>query len=210
MLWYIYFGSEQTIHPNPEKEGIHMEKTKDQVLIEKLRKAGRKTRFGMPPLPGMPPMGGPFSPGMMGKTPHGMEMRPPRGRGPMPGRPPMGMPALPRELLLLALLEESDDGVRQKDLADKIGINASSLSEQIDRLEADHYLERKANPDDRRSTLILLTEKGKARAYELLDERQKAAAAFCSRLTEEEKDTFILLLDKLLENDPGETAPCRA
>ena len=91
-------------------------------------------------------------------------------------------------------------------LAEKIGINASSLSEQIDRLEADHYLERKANPADRRSTLILLTEKGKARAYELSDERQKAAAAFCAKLTEEEKDTLIQLLDKLLETEP--CAPC--
>ena len=50
----------------------------------------------------------------------------------------------------------------------------------------------------RRSTLIVLTEKGKARAYEVLDERQKAASDFCARLTEEEKDTLILLLDKLL------------
>lgn len=180
-----------------------MEKTKDQVLIEKLRKAGRRTRPGLPPLL---PLGDPFGPGMPGRPPFGMGMRPPLGHGPMAGRPPMGMMALPREMLLLSLLEESEAGVRQKDLAEKIGINASSLSEQIDRLEADHYLERKANPADRRSTLILLTEKGKARAYELSDERQKAAAAFCAKLTEEEKDTLIQLLDKLLETEP--CAPC--
>ena len=110
----------------------------------------------------------------------------------------MGAPMFPREMLLLALLEENETGVRQKDVADKIGINASSLSEQIDRLEQDHYLERQTNPEDRRSTLIMLTEKGKARAYEVLDERQKAAADFCAKLTEEEKDTLIRLLDKLL------------
>ncbi|MBR4540432.1 MAG: MarR family transcriptional regulator [Clostridia bacterium] len=159
-----------------------MEKTKEQMLIEKLRKAGHKTRMGMrpgmPPIPGMRP---PMTPGM---GPHGPGMH----------HPPM----FPREMLLLALLEENENGVRQKDIADKIGINASSLSEQIDRLEQDHYLERQANPEDRRSTLIVLTEKGKARAYEVLDERQKAAADFCAKLTEEEKDALIQLLDKLL------------
>ena len=159
-----------------------MEKTKEQMLIEKLRKAGHKTRMGMrpgmPPIPGMRP---PMTPGM---GPHGPGMHHP--------------PRFPREMLLLALLEENENGVRQKDIADKIGINASSLSEQIDRLEQDHYLERQANPEDRRSTLIVLTEKGKARAYEVLDERQKAAADFCAKLTEEEKDALIQLLDKLL------------
>ncbi len=58
---------------------------------------------------------------------------------------------------------------------------------------------RTANPDDKRSTLIVLTEKGKARAWEVQDDRRKAAEEFCSKLTEEEKDTLIALLDKLLE-----------
>ncbi|MBQ2095816.1 MAG: MarR family transcriptional regulator, partial [Firmicutes bacterium] len=93
----------------------------------------------------------------------------------------------------------NEAGMRQKDLAAKLGINASSLSEQIDALEADRYLERTANPDDKRSTLIVLTEKGKARAWEVQDDRRKAAEEFCSKLTEEEKDTLIALLDKLLE-----------
>lgn len=44
----------------------------------------------------------------------------------------------------------------------------------------------------------MLTEKGRARAYEVLDERQKMAADFCGKLTEEEKDTLIALLDILL------------
>ena len=193
-LCYILFGSEAISDFTADKELItDMEKTKEQILIEKLRKAGHKTRMGL--RPGMPPMGGVRPPRMPGMPPHGPGLhRPPMGYGPMMGKPPV----FPREMLLLALLEESDAGVRQKDIADKIGINASSLSEQIDRLESDHYLERRANPEDKRSTLIALTEKGKARAYEVQDERQKAAADFCSRLTDGEKDALIALLDKLL------------
>lgn len=169
-----------------------MEKTKDQILMEKLRRAGHRTRrsMGMGPRPPRG-MGGPhgMGPGMRGPMGHRFE-------GPMEG--PDKEHAMPREMLLLTVLEAGDGGIRQKDIAEKLGIRPSSLSEQIDRLEADRYLERTANPDDKRSTLIVLTEKGKARAWEVQDDRQKAAADFCSRLTEEEKDTLIALLDKLL------------
>ncbi len=211
-----------------------MEKTKDQILIEKLRKAGHRTRMGMRPPMDRPPMDMPPAdrmpmgrapmpmgprPGiarpvpfegegpMRGRGPHGIAPHSPRGygerRGPMEGRGsmrpmgPMGG-ALPRETLLLTVLEAGESGIRQKDISEAIGINASSLSEQIDRLEEARYLERRANPEDKRSTLIVLTEKGKARAYEVLDERQKAAADLFAKLSEEEKDTLISLLDKLL------------
>ncbi len=169
-----------------------MEKTKDQLLLMKLHKVGRKARMSLF-LGQRPPMGHhPFGPGMCPSF--GSGMRPPMG--------PHGGPAVPparaRERILLIVLEADESGIRQKDIAEAIGINPSSLSEQIDRLESDGYLDRKVNPEDRRSTLITLTEKGRARAYELLDDRRKGAAAFCSKLTEDEKDTLIALLDKLL------------
>ena len=174
-----------------------MEKTKDQILLEKLHRAGHRSRrsLGMGPRPHRG-MGGPHGGPGMGRGPMG---GPHHHRGP---EGPMGGPgperAMPREIILQLLLE-NETGMRQKDLAAKLGINASSLSEQIDALEADRYLERTANPDDKRSTLIVLTEKGKARAWEVQDDRRKAAEEFCSKLTEEEKDTLIALLDKLLE-----------
>ncbi|MBQ9343571.1 MAG: MarR family transcriptional regulator [Clostridia bacterium] len=134
------------------------------------------------------------------------------GPVPMPFRSPHGeMPRhglLPREVLLLTILEldEEGNGIRQKEIAAAVGIHAPALSEQIDRLEADRYLERRANPEDKRSTLIVLTEKGKARANEVLDERRQAAEFFCAGLTEEEQDTLLQLLDKLLSRQNDENA----
>ena len=125
---------------------------------------------------------GPFQPG-----PH---------HGPNCGSGRPGM--FPRERILTVLLEADDTGLKQRDIAEQLGIHAPALTEQIDRLEAEHYLERCANPDDKRSTLVKLTEKGRARAYEVSDERQARAAAFSAGLSEEEKDTLIALLDKLL------------
>ena len=89
---------------------------------------------------------------------------------------------------------------KSKDIADRLGLNVPAITEQSDRLEAEHYLERCANPNDKRSTLVKLTENGRARAYEVADERRERAAEFCAVLTEEEKDNLILLLDKLLES----------
>ena len=167
-----------------------MEKTKDMILIEKLRRAGHRTHPGRH---GGPRRGSPgFGPGMM---PMHSGMGPCQGgphRG--PGRPGM----FPRERILAVLLDAGDAGLRQRDVAEALGIHAPALTEQIDRLEAEHYLERCANPDDRRSTLVKLTEKGRARAYEVADERMARAAAFTASLTEEEKDQLIALLDKLL------------
>ena len=204
-----------------------MEKTKEQILIEMLRKAGLKMRDGrgfrggrgpghkFGPEDGVmrtPPMRGPI-PDRMPSVHGGIPDRMPPMHGPMPDRmPPMHGPVppfrgmhpgkgpgfFPREGILLAVLEAGEGGARQKDIAEKIGINPSSLSEQIDRLEADRYLERIANPDDRRSTLLVLTEKGKARAWEVADERAKRAKALCGNLTEDEIDQLIALLEKLL------------
>ena len=168
-----------------------MEKTKDMILIEKLHRASRRTHPGRH---GGPHRGGKgFGPGMMpGMGP--FPPAPPHGPNCGPGRPGM----FPRERILTVLLEADDNGLKQRDIAEQLGIHAPALTEQIDRLEAEHYLERCANPDDKRSTLVKLTEKGRARAYEVSDERQARAAAFSANLSEEEKDTLIALLDKLL------------
>ena len=109
----------------------------------------------------------------------------------------------PRERILTVLLEADENGLKQRDIAERLGIRAPALTEQIDRLEEERYLERCTNPDDRRSTLVKLTEKGRARAYEVSDERQERAAAFTAGLSEEEKDTLIALLDKLLAEPEG-------
>ena len=159
-----------------------MEKTLDELLLEKLHLAARHTRRGRrrPPMPM-----------------HGMmhEMHGPKGHGTemhkhMPRR-------LPRERILAMILDKGDDGVHQKELAEEMHINPSSISELIDKLEADRYIERTVDPADKRATIITLTEKGKARAYEVNDERQAAAADAFKNLSEEEKQTLLVLLDKI-------------
>ena len=100
---------------------------------------------------------------------------------------------------LLVIINEYDEGINQKLLAERAGINASSTSEIVARLEDDGYLVRKIDENDRRSTVLTLTEMGKVRAEEVRSEREGFLDRIFSKLTEEEKQTLSDILDKLIE-----------
>ena len=114
----------------------------------------------------------------------------------MPPMPPH-RPMLGRERLLV-LIGKQEGGIRQKELLEKAHIGAPAMSELINKLEDDGYIVRTVDPEDRRATLLSLTEKGQARAAEVEDERaEKFKSAFAS-LSDEEKETLAAILDKLL------------
>ena len=144
---------------------------------------GHHGRHGGPPMP-PPPFGDgerpPFPPPGCG-----------RGHGPRGG-------GMSREHLLV-IISEFPEGIRQKELAEKAGINASSTSEVVSRLEDDGYLIRTIDENDRRATVLKLTEMGAVRADEIRNERENFLNEFFSKLTEEEKQTLSDLLDKLLD-----------
>lgn len=52
--------------------------------------------------------------------------------------------------------------MRMTDLAHKLSISTGTLTSRIDRMEKEGLVTRIANPQDRRSLLIALTEQGKA------------------------------------------------
>ena len=144
-----------------------------------------------------------------------------------PGRPPRRphghrSPVFARERILTLLLEHEtrqddaeetagpaderaaaekaetvDSGLRQKQLTEEMRINASTMSEFISHLESDGYVERNVDPSDKRATLITLTEKGRARAHELQDERKEKLDQLFSPLTEDEQKELFRLLNKL-------------
>ncbi len=137
-----------------------------------------------------PGMGAGMGPGM------GHGMRPPFGPKGCKGMKGRGMS---RERLLV-IISDYPDGVRQKELAEHAGINASSTSEVVNRLEDDGYLKREVDPTDRRATILKLTELGEARAAEIREERESMFAELFGKLSDEEKDTLAALLDKMLED----------
>lgn len=199
-----------------------MEKTIDERLFERLMQAPRQMRMAL-----RAEFGGPEGKGPHGHGPHGHGPcggpgghghgpcggHGPHGHGPCGGHGgpghggPMGHKArarvrrmLSRERILGIVLEH-EDGIRQKAIAEAMHIGPSATSEFIDKLEQTGYLERRPDPDDGRATRIYLTEKGKARAYELEDERKDRFAKLFCGLTDEEKEQLLALLDKLVVQD---------
>ena len=176
---------------------------------------------GRPEGPGFPGHKGPGFPGPMGHGPHGPMAEGPGHKGMpggfvhgghghhgmpgpegMPGHGPMGhgrgrrMRAFAQERML-GTLAEYETGIRQKELVEALGINPSSVSELISKLEGEGYVTRTVDPSDKRATLIGLTEVGRARAYELEDERNERFSNLFTGLTEKEKEQLLKLLEKL-------------
>jgi len=177
-----------------------MENNINMELMKKMMIFTRKAHGHRPPEPPFGEHGPcghrPPEPPFGEHGPHGHRPpEPPFGHGPHGFRPPLS-----RERLLVAMAENSD-GIRQKDLMEKLHIGQSSTSELINKLEDDGYIERKVDESDKRATLLFLTEKGQARAAEVADERAAMFEDVFSKLTDEEKHTLSDLLDKLLPED---------
>ena len=138
---------------------------------------------------------------MHGPGPMGMH-----GFGPMHGHGHMGMHGhghmgmhghgFGRERAL-KVIAGFEGGVRQKTLTEELRINPSSVYELITKLQNDGYVKRTIDPEDKRATLITLTELGEARAAELQDEKSEMLGKAFANLTDDEKEQLIALLEKL-------------
>ena len=64
-------------------------------------------------------------------------------------------------------------GVRQVDLADRVGIESASLVRVLDQLCASELVTRRADPTDRRANCVCLTAKGSA-AVEAIESKLNA------------------------------------
>ncbi len=143
----------------------------------------------------------PFAPQGPAFSPEGYRMAGGPKHMPAPGTMPMQQPPhrpmLGRERLLV-LIGQQESGVHQKDLLEKVHIGAPAMSELINKLEDDGYIVRTVDPEDRRATLLSLTEKGQARAAEVEDERAEQFRDAFASLSDEEKEALAAILDKLL------------
>ena len=165
-----------------------MEKSIDERLFERIMQLPREMRRAMVKGRGACPEGRhphqPFGPGPDGPQPGPMFQRRRRMKMHMRER-------------LLTIIVGYENGVRQKALTEAAHVNPSTMSELISKLARDGYVVRTVDPTDKRATLITLTEVGRARAYELEDERNERFSGLFSALTEEEKIMLLELLEKL-------------
>jgi len=81
----------------------------------------------------------------------------------------------PQYLVLLVLWEE--EGIGMKDLAERLGQDAGSVTPLVNRLEASGYVVRSRNPHDERNRILTLSKTGK----ELRETGEKISAQIISQ-----------------------------
>ena len=102
---------------------------------------------------------------------------------------------------ILSKLVHQGDGISQAALAEKMNIRPQSMSEALTRLEEHGLIRRLPNPQDKRGTLVYLTDEGRLREAELAERRRQTADSLLCVLNESEKDTLATLLGKILAQD---------
>ena len=99
---------------------------------------------------------------------------------------------------ILDLLSQND-GLRQQKIAELLDIRPQSASEAIANMEQAGLVRREPDEQDRRSSRVYITPEGQQRQAELLARRVENAQRVLSPLTEEEKKTLLMLLEKITD-----------
>ena len=102
-------------------------------------------------------------------------------------------PSLARALGVLA----RHGDMRLSGLADHLRIAARSATEVADDLATRGLAERRPDPDDRRATLLVLTDKGRETAGAIKAARRKEGEVVFSALSAVEKEELARLLRKM-------------
>lgn len=90
------------------------------------------------------------------------------------------------QAMILGFLDQEDQ-ITSSELGKRAELDSATLTGILDRLETAGFIERKGNPDDRRSIHIYLTQNGKAIGREATRVITAANIEFLQVLTEKQK-----------------------
>jgi len=92
------------------------------------------------------------------------------------------------------------DNLTQRDLANLMAINDSSVMRLIDRLERDGLVERVKTLNDRRKTSLILSIKGSELMDKVIHFGEDFNAVLTRNINPSDLDTFLKVQNQMLEN----------
>jgi DNA-binding MarR family transcriptional regulator len=98
---------------------------------------------------------------------------------------------------LMRVLADADADMGVMEIARQLGINAAAVTRQVQELESERLVRRRADPHDRRRTCIRLSPKGRTLMDELLRCSHEFERSLVSALSAEEMVSAALALTKL-------------
>ncbi|MFR1707706.1 MAG: MarR family winged helix-turn-helix transcriptional regulator [Clostridium sp.] len=90
--------------------------------------------------------------------------------------------------------------ISQKELSDYMDVKESSMVRLIDRMEKEELVERRKDPEDRRITKIILTDKGKFLREELMPIGEEFQDDVLKGISKEDMGIFKEVLQRMTDN----------
>ena len=106
--------------------------------------------------------------------------------------------SLPTWLIAVSLMR--DDHTMQRDIASAIGIEGATLTHHLNKMETAGLVSRHRTPENRRSQLVELTERGQALFFTLLDAVITFDRQLCDGFSATELDALHGYLERLRRN----------
>ena len=106
------------------------------------------------------------------------------------------------EFDVLATLRRSGPpfALRPTEIFQSLMVSSGGLTDRLSRLEAKALIRREAAPEDGRSTLVVLTAKGRTLAEKVMRADMETEAQMLAGLTPEERKSLARLLSRLLQS----------
>jgi MarR family transcriptional regulator, temperature-dependent positive regulator of motility len=107
--------------------------------------------------------------------------------------------------VLVAVLEQPGRG--QKQVAQRMGVDAVNFGQMIDELEGKGLVERKIDPDDRRARKLYVTERGAALRRRMSPSLLAAQERLLAPLAPEERGALLDMLVRVIEANDSYARP---
>ena len=103
---------------------------------------------------------------------------------------------------VLGILYDNED-VTPKDIENKLGVSSARIARVLNQLEEKKLVERTKSLNDKRKTIVVLTEEGKEITLKHRCDMNNFFDLMLKDLTDEEKEEFIFLMEKMVNNIKG-------
>ncbi|MGI6105288.1 MAG: MarR family winged helix-turn-helix transcriptional regulator [Raoultibacter sp.] len=101
----------------------------------------------------------------------------------------------------LLTLFADPEGLSAGELSAKLGVTTGRMANILHQLEDKHFIERTIQPENRRKSLITLTDEGTTHVQDLLSEAHQKSSQLINRLGKEDAQELIRIMRKLVDSE---------
>ena len=108
-------------------------------------------------------------------------------------------PVIPGQVAAFIYLTQ-DAEIRQDELVSKIGVDKAIGTRVVKKLTEEGYVRRRNDPEDRRVSLLSLTDDGAAMKRDIIEVLTSLNKSLLKDFTDEEQETILSLLNRIIAN----------